>query len=314
MIDKGYRNSWGGALFSVLIPTKNGGKLLLRCLKSLYKHGPAGLHVVIIADGAPDLLGIRYELPDTMSLELVALERSFGFCYAVNRGLEVVRHEWVQLLNDDAFVTEKWFEPILACLKDPQLGAVSPLILQDKPGEIVDSAGDTVHTWGRIRKRYRGRPARVVPKVVHPVLACGGCAGFFRAVALREIGGWDEALVAYFDDVDVSLRLREAGWKIVCQPHSIVIHSGSQSYGPPVGKVLRLQSRNEEWIFLRYPNRVLGAGFARFIWNALRLFPQLIRGTAGPFLMGKWEAWAGFHGKNAPKRPDMDRKSWPFGA
>ncbi len=272
-----------------------------------------GLHVVVVADGTPDLFGVRDELPKSMSLAIVSLERSFGFCHAVNRGFEAVRHDWVQLLNDDAFVTEKWFEPILKCLNDPQLGAVAPLILQDKPGQIVDSAGDTVHLWGRIRNRYRGKPAQLVPKVVQPVLSCGGCAGFFRVHAIKEIGGWDEALVAYFDDVDVSLRLREDGWKIVCQPNSIVIHSGCQSYGPPVGQLLRLQSRNEELIFLRYPSGVFGMGFARFVWNAIRLVPQLIRGTGRPFLMGKWEAWKEFHGKNAQTKPQMVRKSWPFG-
>ncbi len=270
--------------------------------------------MVIVADGAPDLSGIRDSLPEFMSLEIVTVDQTLGFCHAVNRGLEVIYHQWVQLLNDDAFVTQNWFEPIIKCFNDPQVGAVAPLILQDKPGEIVDSAGDTVHYWGRIRKRFRGKPAHLVPKVVHPVLACGGCAGFFLVEALKEIGGWDEAMVAYFDDVDVSLRLREMGWKIVCQPISIVIHSGGQSYGSPVGRLLQLQSRNEEWIFLRYPTRVFGSGLARFFWNALRLIPHLFWGTIGPFLFGKWEAWVGFHGKKAINKPELERKFWPFGA
>jgi len=300
-------------LFSVIIPTCFGGNLLRRCFRSILENGPKGLQIIIVADGNPDLTGIFEECSHAHSLEVVQVNPSQGFCHAVNRGLAKVQHDWVQLLNDDAFVKPGWFPPLLEAAKDSRIAAVAPLILQDKPGDLVDSAGDTVHIWGRVRKRYRDKAANQVPKRIHPVLACGGCAGFFRVSALSQIGGWDENFIAYFDDIDVSLRLREAGWEIVCQPEAVVVHSGGQSYGPPKGDLLQLQARNEEWIFLRYPSNVSMAKWSRFLWNGIRLLFQVARGSAVDFVKGKREARKRFSSEMIKKSKSFNRRLWPWG-
>ena len=300
-------------MFSVIIPTCFGGNLLRRCFRSILENGPKGLQIIIVADGNPDLTGILEECSHAHSLEVVRVNPSQGFCHAVNRGLAKVQHDWVQLLNDDAFVKPGWFPPLLEAAKDSRIAAVAPLILQDKPGDLVDSAGDTVHIWGRIRKRYRDKAANQVPKRIHPVLACGGCAGFFRVSALSQIGGWDENFIAYFDDIDVSLRLREAGWEIVCQPEAVVVHSGGQSYGPPKGDLLQLQARNEEWIFLRYPSNVSMAKWSRFLWNGIRLLFHVARGSAVDFVKGKREARKRFSSEMIKKSKSFNRRLWPWG-
>lgn len=300
-------------MFSVIVPTRFGGNLLERCIRSIFENGPSGLQVVIVADGDPDLTGILERYSGIQNVEIERVVPSQGFCHAVNRGLERVSHDWVQLLNDDAFVKPGWFVPLLEAAKGERIAAVAPLILQDKPGDRVDSAGDTVHFWGRIRNRYRGKSAGQVPKGVQCVLACGGCAGFFRVSALNEVGGWDEKFGAYFDDIDVSLRLREAGWEIVCQPESVVVHSGGKSYGPPKGKLLQLQSRNEEWIFLRYPSGVPGAKLARMFWNWLRFVVQLTRGNARDFVKGKQEARTRVSDEMLKKSKLYNRRYWPWG-
>lgn len=301
------------SLFSVLIPTRYGGSLLRKCVRSLVENGPSGLHLIIVADGEPDLTGLFEGLSGNQTLEVERVNPSKGFCHAVNRGLTKVRYDWVQLLNDDAFVKPGWFQPLIEATKGHHIAAVAPLILQDKPGDIVDSAGDTVHRWGRIRKRYRGKAANSVPPKIHSVLACGGCAGFFRVSALSQVGGWDENLIAYFDDIDVSLRLREAGWEIVCQPASVVVHLGGQSYGSPKGELLQLQSRNEEWIFQRYPSKFPGANFARLVWNGLRLIFQLTRGTAVDFVRGKRGAHRLLSCEMIEKSKAFNRRIWPWG-
>lgn len=297
----------------MLIPTRYGGNLLRKCVKSVVENGPSGLQIVIVADGDPDLGTILEEFSGK-GLELVRVGPSKGFCHSVNRGLAIVRYDWVQLLNDDAFVKPGWFPSLMEAAKENQIAAVAPLVLQDRPGNWVDSAGDTVNLWGRICKRYRNKSALRVPREVHPVLACGGCAGFFRVKALAQIGGWDEKYIAYFDDIDVSLRLREAGWQIVCQPKSVVVHLGGKSYGPPKGPLMELQARNEEWIFLRYPSGVFGANFVRFIWNSVRLLLHVTRGTASDFLKGKREARKGLSVESMRKSKLYDRRTWPWGS
>lgn len=286
-------------VFSVVIPTCLGGALLERCLESLLEHGPAHLQIVVVFDG-PTRRPTRLpdSLPRHMTLEVVSLDESVGFCRAINRGIEKARFPVVQALNDDAFVLAHWYDAPMEAFEDADVGAVAPLILQDdaesenKTFRMVDSAGDRMNPLGVIRKRYRGQDRSRVEKSTTEVLCCGGCAGFFRADALRGVGGFPEDFVAYFDDVEVSLALRRLGYRILLEPASQVVHSGGKSYGPPRGALLTQQARNEErvyWQNLPLP-LLFFLAIPRLWLLALRALVHLGRGTLPAWLLGKWQA------------------------
>lgn len=282
-------------MFSVVIPTRNPGPLFKRCLNSLFELGPKDLQIIVVFDGVvppPDLWAENQ--PGLMTTEMVHVPSpGAGFCHAVNQGLGVARFATVQLLNDDAFVQPGWFRNPLRILENPRHGAVAPLIFRDNPNlRIVDSAGDSMNPLGIIRNRFRNKDRSVAERRVTSVLACSACAGFYRADALRKVGGFPEELVAYFDDVDVSFALRRLGYQIWFDPSSEIVHTGNQSYGPPSGKLLAMQSRNEELVFWRnMPLPLLFFMAIPRIWLLMiKGLVHLLRGTLGWWLSGKWQA------------------------
>lgn len=282
-------------MFSVVIPTRNPGPLFRRCLNSLFEHGPKDLQIIVVFDGVAPPQDVDLEGPSwPTAVETVRVSPpGAGFCHAVNQGLIRARFAIIQLLNDDAFVQAGWYHNPLKILANPRQGAVAPLVLKDKPGlRIVDSAGDSMNPLGIIRNRFRNRDRSRAEFKVISVLACSACAGFYRADALRRIGGFPEDLIAYFDDVEVSFGLRRLGFQVWFDPTSEIVHTGNQSYGPPTGKLLAMQSRNEELVFWRnMPLPLLFFMAIPRMWLlVVKGLLHLFRGTLGWWLKGKWQA------------------------
>jgi GT2 family glycosyltransferase len=114
----------------------------------------------------------------------------------------------------------------------------------------------------------------------HPVWGASATAAFYRRDALLRAGGFPPDFGAYFEDVDLSFRLRRLGCDIWFEPASVVWHRGSASYGRRPGRrVLERQSCNEERVFWRNPAVLVG--------KALR---RLEEGTFGPWCSGRLRA------------------------
>src|SRR5262249_52075194 len=83
------------------------------------------------------------------------------------------------------------------------------------------------------------------------VFGASASSAFYRRDALLEVGAFSESFGAYFEDVDLAFRLHWAGYDVVFEPHSRVLHRISSSYGRPNRRLLEQQSRNEERVFWR---------------------------------------------------------------
>ena len=170
-------------------------------------------------------------------------------------------------------------------LDPPYRGTMSRSSLTLPALAEVDSAGDDWLPLGLARKRQRSQRG--------PVPAAAASAAFYRRSALVAVGGFDESFGAYFEDVDLSLRLRRAGWRIVHEPSCVVWHRVSASHGQPRGDLLHQQSRNEERLFWRH----LPAGQW---WHLVPLHAAVVlakalcrvrEGTLGPWLRGRLAGW-----------------------
>jgi len=111
---------------------------------------------------------------------------------------------------------------------DERLGSVAALLL--KPGEErIESFGLAVDPTLAGYPRLRGLPAGQV-RAKHPVLVGpSGAAGAYRREAWEAVGGLDEGVFSYGEDVDLALRLRAAGWSAGAASHAVAIHVGSAS-------------------------------------------------------------------------------------
>lgn len=283
-------------LLSIIIPSRDRGELLRECLQSLHRAAPPGVEILVVDDGSTDgiISRIAAEFPAVRSLRL---PQSVGFARAIRAGLEATTSEFVQLLNDDTVVEPGWATAALAQFADPAIAAVAPLVRDFSHPDIVDSAGDDYDPGGFASRRGHGQRWNDLPdcwKVPGPVRCVSATAGFYRRRALEQVGGLADDFEAYFEDVDLSLRLARAGYTLWYTPLSFVRHHGSASYRRlPTARLLTMQSRNEERLYWR----------GQAWWLRCRWFPRHVAVLAGkalrrwregnlrPWFAGRLAAW-----------------------
>lgn len=289
---------------SIVIPSHSRADLLAACLRSVVANAPSGTQVIVVDDGSHrEIVGrTAMRFP---KVEVVRHPRPSGFCRAANAGILAASGDVVELLNDDTEVERGWADAALAHFADPEVGSVAPLVLKLEPDRRrlglsprIDTAGDDYDRGGFAVKRGHGRTWDELPESLRrsgPVWGVSAAAGFYRASALRELGGFDERFGAYFEDVELAHRLNRAGWSAMYEPASVVHHHLSSSYGKrPSRRTLERQSCNEERIFL---NHVADLRNLRpWLRHLAVLFGKALRrldeGTLTPWLAGRMRAVA----------------------
>src|SRR6266511_5862594 len=209
----------------VIMPVHNRWDLTQSCLEHLRSQTVP--HVAIVCDngstdGTPRR--VRESFPETRVIELGA---NVGFPAACNRGAQAGAGEVVVLLNNDVECRSDFLERLVAPLReDERLGSVAALLL--KAGEEqIESFGLAVDPTLAGYPRLRGRPAAEA-QGIQPVLAGpSGAAAAYRRRAWTDVGGLDEAVFSYGEDVDLALRLRAAGWPAAVAPDAVAVHVGS---------------------------------------------------------------------------------------
>ena len=204
----------------------NGRDDTLACLRSLRGATYPELSVVVVdnasTDGGPD--AVAAEFPEAT---LLRLHENRGFAGGVNAGVEAALDEgvdFVLLLNNDATVDAGFLEPLVEATR-PGVGAACSQIL-DADGSRIWYAGADYDPRRGHQGRHTGYGGPPIPASVAPYetdRACGGAMLVPRA-AFELVGPLDEALFAYAEDVDWSLRARDAGLRIVVVPASVVRH------------------------------------------------------------------------------------------
>jgi GT2 family glycosyltransferase len=240
---------------SIVIPSHNRPDLLRACLTSVIRYAPPNTQVLVVDDASPDAV-ISRVATDFSGVEVIRLPQRGGFCIAANTGITAARQPIVELLNDDTEVCLHWAENALAAFADPRIAAVAPLVLCWPGVEIgealVDSAGDRYHPGGYAGKIGHGEVLAAHHLRPRFVFGASASSAFYRREVVIQIGAFPESFGAYFEDVDLSFRLNQAGFRVWYEPASRVLHHVSASYGShPGAEVLARQSRNEELVYWR---------------------------------------------------------------
>src|SRR3954466_10123751 len=115
---------------SVVIPSYSRPDLLRLCLASVLRFAPPGTEVIVVDDGSRGGC-VSLATSEFVGVKVIRRPRAGGVCAAANAGIAVASAPVVELLNDDAEVTEGWAEAALAWFADAQVAAVAPLVLQN---------------------------------------------------------------------------------------------------------------------------------------------------------------------------------------
>lgn len=213
-------------LVSVVVPVWNQLEHTRACLASVRRSTPAPYEIVVVDNGSTD--GTRAWLAAQRDLVVVTNAENRGFAAACNQGIAASRGETVVLLNNDTVVPRFWVEGLRRALDtDSRVGAVGPRSNsvsghQLVPGCDYDAAGFRAYadTWRRSRAGRTEEVRRLV----------GFCLAL-RREALLEVGGLDEGYgTGNFEDDDLCLRLRRAGWSLRVAHEVLVHHAGSATF------------------------------------------------------------------------------------
>ena len=234
---------------TVVIPTFNGRTLLTETLEHLAAQTVP--HEVIVVDngstdGTAELVADRF--PD---VQVIALDENVGFGRAVNRGVEAATGDVVVLVNNDVLCPPDFLGHLLAPFADDHVGMVAGVLLQHDRPELVDSAGIELDTTLRSWDTLWNRPVAELAGAAEPVGPCGGAAAY-RTAAFREVGGFDDAFFAYWEDVDLALRLRLAGHACVRAPEARALHKHGQTVGAASPWQRRLEAFGRGFVLARY--------------------------------------------------------------
>jgi GT2 family glycosyltransferase len=263
---------------SVVVPTFRGGAVLARCLESLRRQDLSGFECIVVDDGSGDGTAARVR-EAFQEVRVVALAANQGFCRAVNHGIRAARGRYVALLNDDTVADPSWLRGLIETMEgDPEIGFCASRMLRYDAPEILDGAGDGYSRHGLSFRVGRGEPDRGQYGPRDVLWASGGACAYRRRV-LDELGLLDETFEAYYEDVDLGLRARSAGWRGRYVPESAVRHVGSWS--DRGDRSTFLTTRNSLLVVAKHwPGRLI-----------LRTLPWLVYGHA------RNGAWAVRHGR-----------------
>lgn len=234
----------------VVIPTWNRADLVLDCLAHLARD-PSPHRAVVVDNGSTDdtVAQVRERFPDAV---VVALPENVGFGGAVNAGLRAAESEVVVLINNDANVEPGFVDRMCAPLReDARVGMVAGVLVDPRTGR-VDSAGVVAdRSLSGHAYRWAEDPHALAPADAFLLGPCGGAAAYRREAVLA-IGGFDEAMFAYSEDLDVGLRMRAAGWDCALATDAHAIHVGSATLGKRSEFQTRVASFSRGYIAGRY--------------------------------------------------------------
>ncbi|PRZ38610.1 hypothetical protein CLV47_12077 [Antricoccus suffuscus] len=254
---------------TVVIVTWQGRDLTKSALESLATQTQP--HRVLVVDnastdGTTDML--RADFPDA---DVLALQDNTGFAGGAAAALGRVSSRYVALLNNDALADPRWLEHSLAMLEQPQVAAVSAkMLLTDRqsPGgtPLINNAGVALLSTGYGADRGLGIPDGADYAVPARVFGFSGGAAVLRTLAVKAVGGFDASYFMYYEDTDLSWRLRLAGWEILYCSDAVVHHRHAATSDPDSEMFAFHNERNRLLTLLR--NAPLGyaaAKLARFM-------------------------------------------------
>ena len=193
-----------------------------RCLWSILQHTRGDYEVIVADDCSSD--ETRNIADYVQGITVVRQEENQRFLKNCNSAAQRARGDFLLLLNNDTTVTEGWLPPLLELFDQPKVGIVGPKLLF--PSGKLQEAGGII--WQDASGWNYGRaddPSRPQYSYLRETDYVSGAALMVRRSLWQELGGFDETFVpAYYEDTDLCFSARQAGYKVLYQPASSVVH------------------------------------------------------------------------------------------
>lgn len=207
---------------SILIVHFGDPKITKNCLKSIYKSDLKGLNYeILILDNTPNK-NYKRHFAKYPNLKYIKTKKN-NYCFALNLGINKSKSEFIVFLNQDIQVDKNWLKELLKTIrKNEKIGCVMPKILFSNSGKINSLGVKVNEDYYYEDIGFNKKDSENLHE--HEIEHASGCSVLYRKSALEDIGGVDEDFVLYLEDVELSERLKNKGWKIILCPKSIIYH------------------------------------------------------------------------------------------
>lgn len=227
---------------SIIIVSFNTREILRECLESVAQEA-AGLHIEILlvdnnsSDGSPEM--VEQDFPQ---VQLFRSDVNLGFGAANNVALAQARGRYFVLLNSDAFLEQGALALAIRHMDQTPVCGLGGAKLVGRDGVLQPSSrmfhsllGDCIVLTGLAAKYPKSRLFGAFDrtwadsKEAAAVDWVPGAFSIIRPEALQKVGMFDPAFFLYYEEVDLCLRIKKAGYTVMYWPDIVVIHVGGES-------------------------------------------------------------------------------------
>lgn len=218
------------------------------CLRSLEKLNKKGfeLFVVVVDNGSKERFEVKREY--SFNLKILYSEDNLGFSGGQNYGIKYALKEnadFIVVLNNDTVTDENLIVELLGSFDDPKIGVVCPKIYFAKGyeyhkdryaekdlGKIFWYAGGVID-WKNVFGNHRGvdEVDKGQYNLREEIEVATGCCMMVGREIFEKVGMFDENFFLYFEDADLSMRLKKQGFKIIYEPKAILWHKNAVATG-----------------------------------------------------------------------------------
>ncbi|WP_242719371.1 tetratricopeptide repeat protein [Microcoleus vaginatus] len=227
-------------LISIIIPTRNLGNILDRCLKSIFEKSTYPNYEVIVIDNGSDepetaAIIAAWKCLEPNRFKCYEYNIPFNYSRINNYAVTKAKGDYLLFLNNDTeVITSDWLEAMVEQAQRPTIGAVGALLLY--PDNTVQHAGVVMGVGGVAGHSHKHFPASHQGYVsqlasVNNYSAVTAACLMCRREVFEKVGGFEELLSVAFNDVDLCLNMVTHGYRNIYLPHVILYHYESKSRG-----------------------------------------------------------------------------------
>jgi GT2 family glycosyltransferase len=272
----------GSPRASVIILNYNGLHLIDGCLDAvLAQDGGFDFEVLLVDNASIDgsVAHVRGKYP---KVRIIETGRNLGFAGGNNVGLRESTGSYPVLLNNDTRVRPGWLRALVETAEsDPAVGAVTAKLVFAEPPHAIQNAGGLLLTDGSGGDRGSGETDVGQYDKAEEIFGVCGASVLLRREMLDEVGTFDETFFMYYEDTDLSWRMRARGWKVIYQPAAVVEHIHAESSREWSRMFIFHVDRNRLFVVLKNgaPGFV-ARSFLGFYWRALKNLFATMRGKS----------------------------------
>jgi GT2 family glycosyltransferase len=231
-------------MISIIVATYNRTDCLIECLESVFRQTYADYEVIVIFNGAAD--NDRRIITERCALfpriRFIINERNLLFCKAYNQGINDSAGEFVVCLNDDVVIAPDFIKLVVESFnREPRIGmACGKLLRADKT--LLDSTGLFLGKSGNPVERGYGKRDTGRYDQQEYVFGVSGACAMYRRSMLEDIKGpegyFDEQFGMFYEDLDLSWRAHNKGWRAYYIPEAVGYHrrgASAHTVIPPLG-------------------------------------------------------------------------------